>query len=191
MKKFLVVAALLLTVQLSFGQAVNDQAVIPVSVTLNSILRLNVVSGGSINFVVNTITQYSGGIASAPRYYTTFTVASSRAFNVNLVSESGTFIGRDAGLGMPLANVGYTIASTGTGSPTLPATMPIVLKSTDQVIVTSVAGGIAANRYQIQWELATPAILGATDGLGAANTLLVQSLPADNYVTNVFLTVSN
>ena len=38
----------------SFGQAVADQGVIPVSVTLNQILRLNVTSGGNINFVINT-----------------------------------------------------------------------------------------------------------------------------------------
>ncbi|MCB9002091.1 MAG: hypothetical protein H6537_09000 [Bacteroidales bacterium] len=50
-----------LLASLAFGQAVNDQAIIPVSVTLNSILRLTVVSGGNIDFVVNTIDQYTSG----------------------------------------------------------------------------------------------------------------------------------
>ena len=62
MRKLFYSLALLFLSQVSFGQAVNDQAIIPVSVTLNSILRLTVVSGGNIEFVVNTIDQYTGGI---------------------------------------------------------------------------------------------------------------------------------
>jgi hypothetical protein len=59
MRKFLFGFVMLFLSQLGYGQAVNDQAVIPVSITLNSILRLTVVSGGNIDFVVNTIDQYT------------------------------------------------------------------------------------------------------------------------------------
>ena len=49
---------------------------------LNSILRLNVTSGGNIEFTINNIDQYTAGIANGTRYDTKFTVASSVDFNV-------------------------------------------------------------------------------------------------------------
>ena len=63
MRKLFLVAILALLSQVGFAQAVQDNAVIPVSVTINSILRLNVTSGGNIQFVFNTMAQYNAGIA--------------------------------------------------------------------------------------------------------------------------------
>ena len=182
MRKLLLGAAMLLFAQMSFGQAVSDNAVIPVSVTLNSILRLTVVSGGNIQFVVNTIEQYENGIPYTPRYGTIFTVASSRDFNVRMGAEDGTLIGSDTGGPMDLDNIGYTMSNIGTEDPGFPGTVAALTSGTP-IIVASIAGSSAANRYEIQWELGT---LGV--GMNA-QTLLEQSLPADNYVTNVFLYV--
>ncbi|MFP4605983.1 MAG: hypothetical protein ACLFNJ_11450, partial [Bacteroidales bacterium] len=64
----------------SFSQAVDDRAVVPVSVTLNSILRLNVESGGNIEFNFNTLEQYENGISGIDQddqYSTKLTIASS------------------------------------------------------------------------------------------------------------------
>jgi hypothetical protein len=83
---------------MGFGQAVNAQAIIPVSVTLNSILRLTGVSGGNIDFVVNTIEQYTNGINNGggdARYQTNFTVSASQDFNVTVRAEDLTFFGQD------------------------------------------------------------------------------------------------
>lgn len=189
MKKFLVVAALLLTVQMSFGQAVTDNAVIPVSITLNSILRLSVTSGGNIQFVVNTIDQYENGIPNSSQYTTTFQVASSRNFEVNLGAEDQTFIGLETGsTSLALDNVGYTMGGTGSGTPVAGLQALVALvdglgASTATTIVTGDAGAASDNIYEIQWELGT--------GTAPMNTLtlLEQSLDADIYITNVFLNV--
>ena len=76
------------------AQPVVDNAIIPVAVNLNSILRLNVTSGGNIEFTVSTIDQYNNGIATGPRYYTDFTVASSVDFDVIPVTlnTQGSFL---------------------------------------------------------------------------------------------------
>ena len=110
MKKItLSIIALFFAGQMSFAQAVSEHAIIPVSVTLNSILRLNVVTGGNIEFVVNTIDQYTNGISNSTQYTTNFTVASSTDFDVTLMAEDATLIGSDnSAHTMTLDNIGYS-----------------------------------------------------------------------------------
>jgi len=188
MRKLILGFALLLFGQFSFGQAVSDNAVIPVSVTLNSILRLTVVSGGNIQFVVNTIDQYTGGISNSTRYTTTFTVASSRDFNVFMYSESDALYGTDAGGQLPLENIGYLVVPPATGGGTCQNTLIALDDASAKEIVSAwAAGSYSTDPFQVQWELATAAVQGLAGGLGS---LLDQSIPADNYVTNVFLTVA-
>jgi len=183
---------MLILSQVSFGQAVNDQAVIPVSVTLNSILRLTVVSGGNIDFVVNTITQYTSGInngGAGAQYQTNFTVASSEDFDVTLRAEDANFIGQDDATNtMPLNNVGYDLTESGSGADPANWALPAAVLPLTNVaanIVTGVAGaaagGAAKNNFTIQWRL------GTAEGTMNATTLLAQSLSPDRYVTNVFL----
>ena len=52
MKKLLLISVGLIMACLTQAQPVSDNATIPIGVTLNSILRLTVVSGGNIEFVV-------------------------------------------------------------------------------------------------------------------------------------------
>ena len=199
MKKLFVAFSLLLFSYVGFSQSVNDQATIPVSVTLNSILRLTVVSGGNIDFVVNTMAQYQNGInngATEPRYNTVFTVASSRDFNVNLRAEDGAFQGQDNSSAnvMDLDNVGFdlivTPGATGAfpGNWTSPADGNILAleQSPASNLITSVsgsgAGGVDQNSFTIRWRLGT-----GEGAMKAGSTLLQQSLPPDRYVTNVFL----
>ena len=192
MRKLFFVTAMLLLSQFGFGQAVNDQAIIPVSVTLNSILRLTVVSGGNIDFVVNTIDQYTFGINSGggdARYQTNFTVSSSQDFDVTIRAEDATFLGQDnAANTMTLDNVGLDLSETGSGVDGTNWDLPtdiLPLTNGAQNIVTGLAGAAAGgadkNNFTIRWRLGT--------GEGAMNstTLLAQSLTPDRYITNVFL----
>jgi hypothetical protein len=191
MKKMIIGVAMLLFANVGFGQ-ISDNAVIPVSVTLNSILRLTVVSGGNIQFVVNTIEDYTTGIANSPRYTTRFNVASSRNFNVLIYSESTAFFGMNyesaggTGNQMPLNNVGYTIDNVGgaTGGTVSVGTVTGLSISTTAVLSAVNAGSSAVNTFDINWELGTVANASMN-----AQTLLEQSLASDTYVTNVFINV--
>ncbi len=178
MRKLLFTLTMLIFSQFCFGQAVSDNAVIPVSVTLNSILRLTVTSGGNIQFIVNTIDQYTTGIANGPQYTTTFSVASSRDFDVTMGAEDLTFIGIETGsTALALSNLRYTMAGVGAGA--IAGLQPLIDLTAPETIVSTVAGPSATNTYEIQWELGT-----------VPPTLLSQSLDADIYVTNVFLNVA-
>ncbi len=192
--------AVLLSASMAFSQPVNDMGVIPIGVSLSSILRLNVVSGGNIEFVVNTMDQYQNGIAPSTAHETRFTVSSSVDFNVDMYAEDATLIGTDDNSNtMPLDNIGYKIsafaANVGVrwnipsyGVLTLldddPASAPIdyLIQGIDKFA----AGPLTQNDFTIQWELATLAVVG----LGTSGTLLSQSLLSDRYVTNVYLLLS-
>ncbi|MDY0347728.1 MAG: hypothetical protein RBR13_02740 [Tenuifilaceae bacterium] len=181
MKKLVLGAAMLLFAQFSFGQAVTDQAVIPVSVTLNAILRLTVTSGGNIVFVVNTIQQYEEGIEATDQTKTKFRVSSSRNFTVTMVPENTThFVGLETGnvADFPITNVGYEMES-GAGA-VLPGDI-IVLAASNSLVSNNAVGD---EEYSLAWHLATPAVLGTDPNL------LLQSIPADIYVNNMFLTLA-
>lgn len=180
MRKFLAGALLLLLSHTGYTQAVSDQAVVPVSVTLNSILRLTVTSGGNIVFVVNTVDQYQQGIVGTDRTTTKFSVSSTRNYTVTMVPENTThFVGIQTNntTNFPIGNVGFRCVGQGT------AHNNITALAATQTIVTNNAA--ANEEYQIIWELATPAVLG-----GGGNSLLAQSIEADVYVNNMFLTLA-
>lgn len=175
---------MLLFAQFSFGQAVSDQAVIPVSVTLNSILRLTIISGGNIQFVVNTIDEYEFGVANSDRYTTTFSVASSRDFDVLLNAETANLIGSDDVSNiMPVNNIGFVCPDNGGGA-TFVAVLTSLGVAQIAVITGASAGGSDVNEFQIEWELGTPAVAAIGSG-----SLLGQSLNPDNYVVNTFIVV--
>jgi len=190
MRKLLFTLALAVLSQVSFGQAVNDQAIIPVSVTLNSILRLTVVSGGNIDFVVNTIDQYTSGINNGggdARWQTNFTVSSSQDFDVTLAAEDAFLMGQDDPANtMTLDNIGLDLTGSGGGPAnwTLPAAV-LALTNVAQNIVTGLAGASAGdatqNNFTIQWRL------GTREDAMNVSSLLAQSLTPDRYITNVFL----
>jgi len=185
MRKLVLGAAMLLFAQFGFGQVVSDQAVIPVSVTLNSILRLSVLSGGNIQFVVNTIDEYSAGIPNSDRYTTTFAVASSRVFDVFLNAETTDLISTDnAGLTMDLDNIGYEVPDN-LGGGTFIGAVSGLTNAQVLVVDDSPAGNSSSadNQFSILWRLGT-----GEAGMNAAS-LLDQNITADNYVTSVFLVV--
>ncbi len=196
---------------LSFGQAVVDNSLIPVSITLNGILRMNVTAGGNINFKVNTLDQYEHGISNTAASTTTFTVASSTNFNVSLYAEDAAFLGTDnigavaATVGIPLNMVAYQVTANGTNNV---ANTNVVLLATatgvgnwqalkssaapESIILPGVAGNagdINVNNFSVLWELGTTNCANATDGT-ALQTLKGGNYAADRYSTNVMLTLT-
>jgi len=176
---------------LSYAQPVADNAVIPVSVNLNSILRLNVTSGGNIEFTFTNIDQYTNGLENTDRYDTHFTVASSVDFDVTLSTEDATFIGADNPANtMDLDFVAYDIESDGSGGEGTNWDFPLALvdlqQNPAQPIVSSLpgagAGDVNQNSFIINWECGT-----ASTGGGS---ILSASIPADRYTTNVYLVLS-
>ncbi len=201
MKKILLSLAGLLSLGGIIAQPVSDNAIIPVSVTLNSILRLNVTSGGNIEFVINNLTQYSLGIGNNARFTTTFTVASSVDFDVQLYSELPSLVSNTGGASVSLDNLGYRLESTGTGvvgsdatdSYTLcgddinPSTVQVVTNTPFNIIQSNAgngAGNAEKNRFELQWRF------GTRESSMNTSTLLQQSIPADRYSTNIFLVLS-
>ena len=194
MKKFIfILIGGFLISNFSHGQAVDDRAVIPVAVTLSSILRLNVVSGGNIEFVFNTLADYQEGIANTTSYDTRFTVASSVDWNVYIYAEDGVLVATDAigAAGMPLDNIGYQLSTNGTNEDdvlNIPSFAEAVALTddSDEILVgyddtNSNAGDINANDFTIHWEC------GTSEGDMNPLSLLEQQLAADRYATNVFL----
>lgn len=195
MKKLLISVCALGFALCSNAQAVVDNAVIPVSVNINSIMRMNVVSGGNIEFSFNTIDQYTKGISNSPRYNTKFTVASSVDFKVSMYTEDANFLGADNSaniMGRDL--VGYSVEPTGTAkAATTTVVTPNFLtenwsdlsgaSSVENVVVEAAGGDAAANAYTIHWSC------GDTDE-GAAQSVLSANLAPDRYSTNVFLVLA-
>ncbi len=196
MKKLTILfSAVLFSITAAFAQPVSDNGVIPIGVTLNSILRLNITSGGNLEYVVNTIDQYTNGIAQNARYDTHFTVASSVDFDVTLTADAGVLTGvDDATHTIPLDNLGYlVVADAGVSGADgvnwdLPAAV-VPLTAAAAPIVTSNyaglgAGDITQNGFVIQWRLGT--------GEGGMNgtSLLQQSITSDRYVVNAIIQLS-
>jgi hypothetical protein len=192
MKKLtLSLIAVILALTTSLAQPVSDMGIIPVGITLNSILRLNITGGGNLEYSVNTMTQYTNGILPAPAYVTTFTVASSVHFSVDLYSDAANFTGVSGGGNvMPVGNLGYILTETGSG---IPATNWIILATIQAVTNAPVriingaglpsAGDITQNSFVLSWELATVNLRAVS----TLSSLLTQNLASDRYVANVVL----
>jgi hypothetical protein len=112
MKKVLL--GFMVTVLLGIGakaQPVSDNAVIPMAITVNSILRLNVVDGGNIEFVFNTLNDIANGL-SGDRYTTTITVASSSNWALSVMATTTDFFD-DGGAPLALNNVCFYLTNNG------------------------------------------------------------------------------
>ncbi len=190
MKKVLLSFIALAIGFMAYAQPVSDHAVIPVSVSLTGILRLNVTSGGNIEFQVNTLEHYTNGIPNSAAYDTKFTVASSVDFKVTMSTEDEKLKGTDnASNTLELNNIGYKVDKTGTDGTVgtewaIPSNSTVTALQKTQDIITGQdgksAGDISKNQFVIHWQL------GGT----TAGSLLSQNLPSDRYSTNVFLTVT-
>jgi hypothetical protein len=86
---------------------------------------------------------------------------------------------------MPVDNIGFVCPSDGgTGVFTYNVVTALSVNQL-KIIDNRDAGGSDVNEFQIEWELATPALNTVT----TRGTLLDQSLNPDNYVVNTFIVV--
>ena len=190
---FLVGMIGIMSVNMSYSQAVDDRAVVPVSVTLNSILRLNVESGGNIEFNFNTLSQYENGIANSTEYDTKITIASSVNWDLRMGAEDPYLVASGqsdtAGTNMPLDHVGYQIEHTGTvgldytinsdGNTTSLQELSSIADGSEQIQNAGTnAGGGDYNEFTVHWECGTT----DTDG----GLLLGSPLTGGRYSSNVF-----
>ena len=199
----LLAGSFLLIANVSLSQGIDDRAVIPVAVTLNSILRLNVTSGGNIEFNFNTLMDYENGINTgglSAAYQTKFNVASSVNWDVLMYAEDADLIGTDVitdggntANTMALDNIGYSLASEGDpidnyyfGTGVTGASIRPLVEDTDNLLIgydgtNTNAGDIYKNSFTINWRCGT-----AETGMNT-QSILEQPLAADRYATNVFL----
>lgn len=182
--------AVIFSLGAAFSQPVSDMGIIPVGVTLNSILRLNITNGGSLEYVINTMDQYTNGVANSALYTTSFTVASSVDFDIILSPDAGTFTGVDNEVTprtMPLDHLSYQLTWSGTTglitdytfNPLAGVWADLAVGNTTIILggVGLSAGDINHNAFNILWELGT-ANTGGGSLLGIA---------ADRYVVNIYL----
>ncbi|MFP4448982.1 MAG: hypothetical protein ACLFPH_09630 [Bacteroidales bacterium] len=180
----------------SFSQAVDDRAVVPVSVTLNSILRLNVESGGNIEFNFNTLEQYENGISGIgndDQYSTKLTIASSVDWDLIMGAEDDNLVSTDtvdAGGGMDLGYITYEVddseasISDGNEITLITSDAPVQLSSiSDNTAIIENrdgnAGDVEQNRFRIDWAC------GSVDDEAIGN-LMGSDLTGGRYSTNVF-----
>ena len=208
MKKSIVISALSLIITGSaFAQPVSDRAVVPMGVTLQQILRINVSNGGNIEFVYNDIDDYKNGIANSAFYDTDLTVASSTDWILHLGAEDATFFGTDnVANTLPLNFVAFTLTESGTYAIGTQLVMAAAylnsngtangLKvytgaiATDGLLtsgggVNTNAGDVTDNILKLNWQ--SGIIVAGGTSLTAAQSMLAQSPVPDRYVTNVFL----
>ena len=198
---FLVGMIGLLSVNMSYSQAVNDRAVVPVSVTLNSILRLNIESGGNVEFNFNTLEQYQNGInglGSDDQYSTQISVASSVNWELDFGAEDGSLISTDdtssTGGSMALDYILYQVTLTGSGDPGNYFIYSSTGESGPQALHQfgsgapiiqndgTNAGDVNKNAFRIDWACGVPT---SVEGNSAGN-LMGSALTGGRYSTNVF-----
>jgi len=193
MKKFyLAFVAILLGVTASFAQPISDHAVIPIGVTLNPVLRIEVTNGGNIEFVFTSLAQYSSGLSGGANVYRTqFQVLSTRLYDVNLYTDPvANMIGQGTAATLPLSVINYTLTAVpaaagvgdhpGTFVATATNLAPLTGFITDGGPDGTVAFVSTTNKYIIDWACGTIAaqrVTGRTPDRYAVNVLL-EVIPA-------------
>jgi hypothetical protein len=177
MKKFfllLVTAAMLSTA--SFAQPVSDNVVIPIGVTINSIMRLNVAQGGNIEFVFNTFDDFQAGLNSTyslTQYQTKIDMTATTNFKVFMVAETDLVpITGSVGADMAINVISYQLDVSGVN-----------------IAPVSLSGNLSLSSIEIA-NCTLPTVI--TDGTIIINwacgvTNSVVGYKADRYSTNVVI----
>lgn len=160
----------------------------------NPELAINIVSGQSILFRFDDMSEYINGIMNAG-HSTFIRVLSIEDWQLQFKADQIEFYGTGSPANtIPLNNVGVIVVSTGTnpddGSSivNLAQTLPLALESVDVTLLTkgtgSNIGGGLRNAFTLNWEM------GTLRGNMNPNTMLDQHLGADIYNLDIILTVS-
>ncbi len=187
MKKVLLgLISIVLTGQICFAQPVSDMAVIPMGITVQSVMRLNITKGGNIEFVFKSAADVNAGLPSSGAYGTTYetsgTISASQNWDLNLTVDETDFItDNNSGTDLALNVVSLDVTTAAGGTPVLQN--DVVLSSPLTLIdangTNTLGDGIT---FSIQWAcgvaaLASNTIVGTAAGRYSANILL--TLTAD------------
>lgn len=160
----------------------------------NPELAINIVTGQSILFRFDEMSEYINGIMNAG-HSTFIRILSIYDWQLQFKADQIMFYGTgNPANTIPLNNVGLIIVSTGInpddGSSIInnAQTLPLALESTDVTLLTkgtgtNIGGGLR-NSFTLNWEM------GTLRGNMNPNTMLDQHLGADIYNLDIILTVS-
>ncbi len=153
--------------QITQAQPVNDMAVIPMGITIQSVMRLTITKGGNIEFVFNSASDMTNGIPSGgfnSSYETTGIVSSSRNWDLNLRVDESQFMGEDGAHNLPLNVVELQVSTTALNTDAMPGA--IALNGTIDDLLkpsTSLDNFGTGLPFTIQWQCGhTNKIPGAT-----------------------------
>lgn len=185
---------------------------IPFDLTLAEVLRVNITSGGNLEFVFNNMNQYNIGIVNSSFYDTNVQIASSSNWQLHLGAESD-LIGTDNPLNIiDRTYVGFTVTWLGLnsccGGPMRVSSatgtydnapfplgvangLALFTGAAGDILFTNGTGGtnggdIADNRFTIHWECGT-GIAGGTTSMHLLPSPSLLGNVADRYVTTVFI----
>lgn len=181
MKKLLLgFIAIVLAGQVSLAQPVSDMAVIPMGITVQSIMRLDITKGGNIEFVISRIEELTTGIPFSTSYETSGTVSASQNWDLTLTTDGAFEHATHADLALNVVDYQFTAAipANTTASPAAintPASLasPITLFAADGAGTTNYGSNIP---FTIQWRCGNGGSLAGT--------------PAGRYTTNIILSLT-
>ena len=127
MKKVLLgLISIIMAGQISFAQPVSDMAVIPMGITIQSVMRLSITKGGNMEFVFKSAADLSAGIPATfgPAYETKGKITTTQNWDLELTTDEGAFTGDVTG-SIPLTVVEFAV-STGSATTTVIANGPIL-----------------------------------------------------------------
>jgi len=160
----------------------------------NPSLIINIISGHSINFIFDDMSEYENGILNGGQS-TFIRIGAVMDWQLQFSSDQTIFYGENNPANqMELNNVGVVIISTGTnlddGSNIInyAKSAPIALQSNDAIILTKGSGtnkgyGIK-NAFTLNWEM------GTQRGNMNNQSLLQQMIASDTYTVNIILTLT-
>ncbi|MFN8258738.1 MAG: hypothetical protein U0W24_23825 [Bacteroidales bacterium] len=174
--------------QIAVAQPVSDHAVIPVAVTIQSVLRLNIRSGGTIEFVFNNVDAITNGIPNSPAYDTRFDIAATQNWDLFIGTEDA-FLTSDEGVDIPVDHIALYVdgdilanrtSSTNYAAPDVLQLGPIALLELDAALGSSNVGIPSDNEFTIHWSCGDNATTGATAMTGTN---------PGRYTVNVYLSL--
>lgn len=166
-----------------FAQPVSDMAVIPMGITVQSVMRLNITKGGNIEFVFKSGTDVSNGLPASGAYGTTYetagTITASQNWDLNLTVDETDFIADNgSGTNLPLNVVSLNVICADALADGAALLNDVVLASGIVPIDDNGGDNLGDNiAFQIQWAcgvtaLASNTIVGTAAGRYSANIIL-------------------
>jgi len=160
----------------------------------NPDLAINIVSGASIEFIFDEISEYVNGIMNAG-HVTYIRVGSIYDWKLQFKADQVEFYGTNNPSNiMPLNNVGVVVVSTGTNQDdgtniiNYAKNLPVTLESIDITLLTKGSltnkGYGIRNSFLLNWEMGT--MRGNMNNI----SMMDQMLASDVYTLNIILTVS-